>query len=550
MPNAVRAYHYFSLQYKAGLAALLASMLLLACGGAAQTSGEKVDLEAVRRIRDAALNHSQIMEMVGELSDVSGPRLTGSPGLKRAEEYARDKLREWGLANAHLEAWGPFGRGWSLEEFTANMVSSGISPLIAYPKAWSPGTNGMVRGDVVFLDVKTATDLEKYRGKLRGKIVLFSPARHVDPLFEPPAQRQSDEDLRRLASAPPAGETKPFQFTPEQRAAEELNYRKWQFVASEGAAVVLQPSYADAGTVYVTSATAPNPPDVPFNQRVQAWDRSRPAVVPQANVAAEQYNRIIRLLARGIAVELEVNIGARFYDDDPMSYNVIAEIPGADLKEEIVMVGGSIDSWHAATGATDNAVGAASALEVARILQSIGVKPRRTIRIGLWSAEEQGRLGSRAYVAAHFGRKVDAPDGQTGPARFEFKPEYEKFAGYFNFDYGTGRIRGVYLQGNEGVRQIFRAWLEPFKDLGASTLSIANIGATDHVSFDEIGLPGFEFIRDYMEGNNTRAPHTNMDTYDHVLEDDLKQSAAVAASFIYNLAMRDEKLPRKPLPSN
>jgi carboxypeptidase Q len=550
MPNAVRAYQYFSLQYKARLAALLASTLLHACGAAAQTSGEKVDLEAVRRIRDAALNHSQIMEMVGELSDVSGPRLTGSPGLKRAEEYARDKLREWGLANAHLEAWGPFGRGWSLEEFTANMVSPGISPLIAYPKAWSPGTNGMVRGDVVFLDVKTATDLEKYKGKLHRKIVLFSAARHVDPLFEPPAQRQSDEDLRRLASAPPPGETKPFQFTPDQRAAEELNYRKWQFVASEGAAVVLQPSYADGGTVYVTSATVPNPPDVPFNQRVQAWDRSRPAVVPQANVAAEQYNRMIRLLARGIAVELEVNIGVRFYDDDPMSYNVIAEIPGADLKEEIVMVGGSIDSWHAATGATDNAAGAAAALEVVRILQSIGVKPRRTIRIGLWSAEEQGRLGSRAYVATHFGRKVDAPDGQAGPARFEFKPEYEKVAGYFNFDYGTGRIRGVYLQGNEGVRPIFRAWLEPFKDLGASTLSIANIGATDHVSFDEIGLPGFEFIRDYMEGNNTRAPHTNMDTYDHVLEDDLKQSAAVAASFIYNLAMRDEKLPRKPLPSN
>jgi hypothetical protein len=551
MPNAARAYHYFSLQYKAGLAALLAAvLLLLASGTAAQSSGEKVDLEAISRIRDAALNRSQIMEMVGELSDVSGPRLTGSPGLKRAEEYARDKLREWGLANAHLEAWGPFGRGWSLEGFTANIVSPGFSPLIAYPKAWSPSTNGTVRGEVVFLDVKTAADLEKYKGKLRGKIVLFSPARRVDPLFEPPAQRQSDEELLRLANAPPPSEEKPFQFSAEQRASEELNYLKWQFVASEGAAVVLQPSYRDAGTVYVTSATVPNPPDAPFDKRVQAWDSSKPAVVPQANVAAEQYNRAIRLLARGIAVKLEVNISARFHDDDPMSYNVIAEIPGTDVKEEIVMVGGSIDSWHAATGATDNAAGAASALEVVRILQLLAVKPRRTIRIGLWSAEEQGRRGSRAYVAAHFGRKVDAPAGQTGRARFEFKPEYEKFAGYFNFDYGTGRIRGVYLQGNEAVRPIFRAWLEPFKDLGASTLSIANIGATDHVSFDEIGLPGFEFIRDYLEGNNTRAPHTNMDTYDHVLEDDMKQSVAVAASFIYNLATRDEKLPRKPLPSN
>jgi hypothetical protein len=552
MPQAVRT-QCFSLRHFAALAVLLSGMLLFASALAAQSSAEKIDLVAVKQIRDAALNHSQITEMVAELSDVSGPRLTGSPGLKRAEEYARDKLREWGLANAHLEAWGPFGRGWSLEGFTANMISPGFSPLIAYPKAWSPSTNGTIRGEVVFLDVKSAAELEKYKGKLRGKIVLFSGARQVDPLFEPPAQRQTDEDLQRLASAPLPPEEKPFQFTPEQRATEELNYRKWKFVESEGAAVVLQPSYRDAGTVYVTAATVPNSSEVPFDKRAHAWDLSRPALIPQANVAAEQYNRIIRLLARGIPVQLEVNISARFYDDDPMSYNVIAEIPGTDLKDEIVMVGGSIDSWHSATGATDNAAGAASALEVVRILrsmeQSLGWKPRRTIRIGLWSAEEQGTLGSHAYVAAHFGRKVDAAAGQPGGVRYEFKPEYEKFAGYFNFDYGTGRIRGVYLQGNEAVRPIFRAWLEPFKDLGASTLSLANIGATDHVSFDEIGLPGFEFIRDYMEGNNTRAPHTNMDTYDHVLADDLKQSAAVAASFIFNLAMREEKLPRKPLPS-
>jgi carboxypeptidase Q len=553
MPQEERTDHP-SFKHYAAFAVLLSLMMLFASGVEAQSPTEKMDLEVVKQIRDAALNHSQIMELVGELSDVNGPRLTGSPGLKRAEEYARDKLREWGLANAHLEAWGPFGRGWSLEGFTANMVSPGFSPLIAYPKAWSPSTKGTVRGEVVFLDVKSATELERYKGKLHGKIVLFSAARHVDPLFEPPAQRQSDEDLLRLASAPPPGEEKPFQFTPEQRASEELNYRKWKFVESEGAALVLQPAYRDAGTVYVTSATVPNSPDVPFDKRVHPWDPSRPAVVPQANVAAEQYNRIIRLLARGIPVQLEVNISARFYDDDPMSYNVIAEIPGTDLKDEIVMVGGSIDSWHSATGATDNAVGAASALEVVRIIQSLrqvlGLKPRRTIRIGLWSAEEQGTLGSHAYVAAHFGRKMNASDGEPGGPRFEFKPEYEKFAGYFNFDYGTGRIRGVYLQGNEAVRPIFRAWLEPFKDLGASTLSIANIGATDHVSFDEIGLPGFEFISDYMEGNNTRAPHTNMDTYDHVLEDDLKQTVAVAASFIYNLAMRDERLPRKPLPTH
>jgi len=511
---------------------------------------EKLDLDAANRIRDAALNHSQIMDMVGYLTDVSGPRLTGSPNLKGAEEYARDKLREWGLTNAHLEAWGPFGRGWSLQGFTANMVSPGFSPLIAYPKAWSPGTSGTIRGEVVYLDAKTTADLDKYKGKLKGKIVLFSPARQVDPLFDPPAQRQTDEDLLRLAAAEPPVDPRPFQFTAEQRAAEELNYGKWQLIQSEGVAVVLQPSFRDAGTVYVTAATVPYPPDVPFLKRVQAWDISKPVVTPQANVAAEQYNRIVRLVARGIAVQLEINIAARFYDDDPMSYNVIAEIPGTDLKDEVVMVGGCIDSWHAGTGATDNAGGAGTALEVIRILQSLRMKPRRTIRIGLWSAEEQGTRGSRAYVAAHFGRRIDPPDGQTGQARFEFGPEYEKFDAYFNFDYGTGRIRGVFLQGNEAARPIFRALLVPYKDLGASTLSIAGVGSTDHMSFDEIGLPGFQWIRDYMEGNNTRAPHTNMDTYDHVLEDDLKQSAAVAAFVIYGLSMRDERLPRKPLPAH
>jgi carboxypeptidase Q len=527
-------------------AAFFCPILLLASGIA--VAQERVDPDAASRIRDAALNHSQIMNMVGYFTDIAGPRLTGSPNLKLAEEYARDKLREWGLVNAHLEAWGPFGRGWSLEGVAANMLSPGFSPLIAYPKAWSPGTNGKVRGEVVFLDAKSATDLDKYKGKLKGKIVLFSPVRRVDPLFDPPAQRQTDEQLQRLANAQPSGESRPFQFTPEQRAAEELNYRKWQLLQSENAAVVLEPSYRDAGTVYVTSATVPYPPEVPYEKRAHAWDLSKPVVTPQANVAAEQYNRIVRLVMRGIPVQLEVNIAVRFSEDDPMSYNVIAEIPGTDLKNEVVMVGGSIDSWHTGTGATDNATGAATALEVIRILQSLDLKPRRTIRIGLWSGEEQGSLGSRAYVAARFGRKQNAADSPLGHDRFQLKPEHAKFDAYFNFDYGTGRIRGLYLQGNEAARPIFRDMLEPCKDLGASTLSVANIGATDHIPFDEMGLPAFQWIRDYMEGDNTRAPHTNMDTYDHVLEDDLKQSVAVAATVVYQLAVREERVPRKPLP--
>jgi carboxypeptidase Q len=513
-------------------------------------TSQKEDLDAAKRIQDTAFGHSQIMEMVGYLTDVTGPRLTGSPNLKRAEDYAQDKLRDWGVANAHLESWGPFGRGWSLEGLTANMLSPSFSPLIAYPKAWSPGTSGTVRGEAVLLDVKTPAEIEKYKGRLRGKIVLFSPARRVDPLFAPPSQRRTDEELHHLANAAAPGEPSPFQPSPEQRAAEDLNYRKWQLIQSEGAAVVLEPSFRDAGTVYVTAATVPYPSAVPFEKRVNAWGMSRPVVTPQMNVAAEQYNRIVRLMARGIHVQLEVNIATRFYDSDPMSYNVIAEIPGSDLKDEVVMIGACIDSWHAGTGATDNAAGAATVLEVVRILQSLGLKPRRTIRVGLWSGEEQGGLGSRAYVAAHLGRRIHAVGVQMVHPRFEFKPEYEKFDMYLNFDYGTGRIRGIFLQSNVAAQALFRNALDHVKALDASTVSVANVGASDHLSFDEIGLPGFQWIRDYMEGNSTRAPHTNMDTYDHVVEDDLKQSVAVAASVVYDLSMRDEKVPRKPLPSH
>lgn len=516
----------------------------------AQLPQEKVDLAAINRIKDEELNHSQIMEMVGYLTDVTGPRLTGSPNLKKAQEYALGRLHQWGIANAHLEAWGPFGRGWSLEGFTANMVAPTFSPLIAYPKAWSPGTNGTVRSEVIFLDARTVADLAKYKGKLKGKIVLLSPARTVEPNFAPQALRTTDEELLKLANAQPqANNARRFQMNAEQRARAELNYQKWQMLYSEDAALVLEPGAGDGGTVYVTAASIPVPVDAPNEQRPHPWDLNKPRVIPQAVVAAEQYNRMIRLVARGIPVQLEVNINTHFYDDDPMSYNLIAEIPGTDLKDQVVMVGGCLDSWHAGTGATDNAAGAAVALEIIRLFKALNFRPRRTIRIGLWSAEEQGTLGSRAYVAAHFGKRVvDANVLQSRP-HLEIKPEYEKFSGYFNLDYGTGKIRGIYLQGNEAVKPIFSAWLVPFREMGAETLTIADIGATDHNSFDEIGLPGFQFLRDFME-SNTRTGHTNMDVYDHVLEDDLKQSAAVAASFIYQAAMRDEKLPRKSLNGN
>ena len=505
-----------------------------------QAPPERIDLDAFRRIKAEELSHSQVMEMVGYLTDVIGPRLTGSPNLKQAQEYTLDRVRGWGLANAHTEAWGPFGRGWSLEGFTANIVTPSFSSLIAYPKAWSPGTNGTVRGEVIFLDVKTPADLAKYKGKLAGKIVLLTPARQVEPHFAPLATRTTDEELLKLANAKsPTNDSQRFQMNPELRARVKLNYQKWQMLYAENASVVLEPGAGDGGVVYVTRASMPSPVDMPPEQRPQPWTLNKPKVIPQVVVAAEQYNRIIRVLGRGVPVQLEVNINARFYDDDPMSYNVIAEIPGTDLKDEVVMVGGCLDSWHTGTGATDNAAGAAVVLEVVRLLKTLNLQPRRTVRIALWSAEEQGSLGSRAYVTAHFAKRASGPN-----SRLELKPEYEKFSGYFNLDYGTGKIRGVYLQGNEAVRSIFGAWLTPLKDMGAATLTIEGIGSTDHNSFDAIGLPGFQFIRDFME-TNTRTAHTNMDVYDHVLEDDLKQSAIVAAWFIYQAAMRDEKLPRK-----
>ncbi len=527
---------------------LLSGCLLLNCVVVVngQSSQENVDRATIERIKNEESKHSQIMEIAGYLTDVTGGRLTGSPNLKKAQEYARGRLQEWGIMNAHLDAWGPFGRGWALENFTANMITPAFSSLIAYPKAWSPGTNGTMRGEVVFMDVKTESELAGYKGKLKGKIVLFSPTQQVDPNFIPQARRTTDEELLKLANATPA-EQQRFQMTPQRRARIELNYKKWQMLYSEDAALVLEPGAGDGGTVYVTSATIPSTPDMAFEQRPRAWNLNKPKVIPQMVVAAEQYNRMIRLVKRGVPVQLEVNIATRFFDQDTMSYNVIGEIPGTDLKDQVVMVGGCLDSWHAGTGATDNAAGASVAMEVMRLFKALDLKPRRTIRIGLWSAEEQGALGSRAYAAAHFGKRVVDANSATKQTRLEVKPEYEKFSGYFNLDYGTGKIRGIYLQGNEAVRPIFSAWLAPFKDLGADTLTITGIGATDHNSFDEIGLPGFQFIRDFMEAN-TRTGHTNMDLYDHILEDDLKQSAIVTASVIYQAAMRDEKLPRKPLP--
>ena len=534
--------------------------------------------DPIERIKDEGMKRSQVMQTLSYLSDVIGPRLTASPNMKRSNNWTRETLEKWGMQNAHLEPWGPFGRGWTLKRFSAQVTEPQDIPLIAYPKAWSPATSGAVTGDVVYLDAKTEADLEKYKGKLKGAIVLTQPTRELKARFEPLGTRRDEKSLLALADAPaPGGGPNRggggggFRLTPEQRAALQFNVRKLMFAQEEGAAVLVDGSRAgDGGTIFVQQAAVPQPvPDVPFGpgapRQKTAYDKDVPRILPQIVVANEHYNRIVRMLQAGEKVKMEVNIGVEWQDADPMGYNTIAEIPGSDptLKDEVVMLGGHMDSWHAGTGATDNGAGVAVAMEAMRIIQTLGLKPKRTIRIGLWTGEEQGLLGSSAYVAQHFGKlepgnpgvvPPGTPNSQpAAPPRLVTTPEYEKFDAYFNLDNGTGKIRGVYLQGNEAVRPLFRQWLMSFRDKagesvwGANTLSISNTGGTDHLSFDRIGLPGFQFIQDEIE-YDTRTHHSNQDVFDRIQAEDMKQNATIMAAFVYNAAMRDEKLPRKPAP--
>ncbi len=529
--------------------------------------------DPVERIKAEGLNHSQLMQTLEYLTDVIGPRLTASPNMRRANEWTRQKLAEWGLQNAHLEAWGPFGRGWELKRFSAEMIEPQEAPLIAYPRAWSPGFNGTLKADVVYVDAHNEEQLQKYRGKLRGAIVLTSAPRKLLAHFDPQATRLSAAELLEYADAPDPQQVRPRPRrpprTPEQRAQEAFNDRKTKFYYEEGAALLMDASRAgDDGTLqFVQSASVPQPFDTPTAKRIYPWMVNSPKILPQVSVAAEQYNRMVRLVQQGIRVRLSLNMEVKFHDEDLMGYNTIAEIPGSDLSNQIVMLGAHMDSWHTATGATDNGAGVAVMMEAVRIIQALGLKPRRTIRIGLWSGEEQGEYGSEAYVKQHFGELEPQPTPSPAPAasptpeaqptiepspsptpipRLIKKPDYENFDVYFNLDNGTGRVRGIYLQGNEAVRPIFRRWLETFRDMGASTLSIRIDTNTDHESFDTIGLPGFNLMQDEIE-YTTRTWHSNMDVFDRIQEDDMKQAAIVMAALVYDAAMADEKIPRKPM---
>jgi carboxypeptidase Q len=525
----------------------------------AQRSPAKDANDPIERIKDEGMNRSQVMQTLSYLTDVIGPRLTNSPGMKRANEWTRDQMARWGLQNAHLEAWGPFGRGWTLKRFSAQVVEPQAIPLIAYPKAWSPGTDGPLTAEVVYFDAKDEADLQKFKGKVKGTIVLTYPMREIKAHFEAPSTRRDEKDLLGLADAPPPRVGAPRrQLTPEQRAAFNFAARKNLFLHEEGAALLVDASrLGDGGTIFVGGASVPQPvPAEPFgpgSRGIPPYSTTAPKFAPQVVLAVEHYNRIVRLIQAGEKVTMTVDIGVEWQDNDLMGYNTIAEIPGTDLKDEVVMLGGHMDSWHSGTGATDNGAGVAVAMEAVRILKALNLQPRRTIRVGLWSGEEQGLLGSRAYVAEHFGRFETIPAGSpsgSSPApqpRLLTTPEYEKFSGYFNLDNGTGRIRGVYLQGNDGVRSLFREWLMPFRDMGAATLSISNTGGTDHLAFDAIGLPGFQFIQDEIE-YDTRTHHSNQDVFDRIQADDMKQAATIMAAFVYKAAILDEKLPRKPMP--
>jgi hypothetical protein len=503
------------------------------------------------RIRDEGFTNSKVMQTLQQLTDVLGPRLTGSPNMKQANEWTRKQLEDWGLTNAHLESWGPFGRGWSFSRASVHVTQPTAFPLIAYPKAWTPGTDGLVKGKVVKAKLETDADLEKWKGKLQGAVVMIGEPRELKPPDKVAFTRHDEKDLDELSLFPIPGpraqaERRPDQpSTPEEfRRRQRFSRTLREFLATEKVLATIEASRGDAGVVFVGGG----------GSREKGQNPGPTALV----LAAEHFNRIARLIdVSKKEVELEIDVRAQFHDEEEMAFNTIAEIPGTDKRGEVVMLGAHLDSWHAGTGATDNAAGSAVTMEAVRILKALDVKPRRTIRIGLWTGEEQGLLGSRAYVKEHFGARPDpTPEqrempqflrGNTGP--LTLKPEHAKLSAYFNLDNGTGKIRGVYLQQSSAARPVFEAWLEPFHDLGAKTLTMRNTGGTDHLSFDAVGLPGFQFIQD--DGDyNTRTHHTNWDTYDRMQREDMMQASVIMAAFVYNAATRPEMFPRKPLPKD
>ena len=525
-----------------------------------QPATEKIDLDAYQRIRDEEMSHSHIMEFGTALMDGIGPRLTGSPNLKKANEWTRDTLTKIGLENAHLEDWGEFGLGWQQLNTWARMTVPDTAVLIVQATPWSPATPGPVTGDVVFVTIQDEKDFDKYKGQLAGKVVLFGAMRDVPPVDKPLFDRYTDKELEDIAqievSANAGG------LSPEMQARMRTRLERFrmidriaQFFADEKVAAVIEPSRdgknggGSGGTLFDDNgATLGRTPYV-AEHRVK---------VPVVVAAIESYGRLYRLTQAHAPVSVEINVDTKFTGEHEHGYDTVAEIPGTDpkLKEQVVMLGGHLDSWIAGTGATDNGAGTVVAMEAVRILKALDVKPRRTIRIALWTGEEQGIFGSKGYCTMHFGsaKLSTAPDQLQLPefmrraaGPLEVKPEQKLISAYFNVDNGSGKIRGVYTQGNAAIAPIFAQWIAPLKDLGVTTITNQNTGGTDHLSFDAVGIPGFQFIQDMLD-YESRTHHSNEDVMERMQPADLKQIATVEAIFVYNAAQRDQMMPRKALP--
>jgi carboxypeptidase Q len=525
-----------------------------------QPATESIDIGMYQRIRDEGLNHSHVMEFASALMDGIGPRLTASPNAKKANEWTRDTLTKIGLENAHLEDWGEFGMGWQQVNTWARMVSPDTAVLILQSTPWSPATSGPVTGDVVWVDIHEEKDFDKYKGKLTGKIVLYGAMREVPPVDKPLFELNTEKDLEEIAEFPvsPASPGGPREMNPRLRAYLErmrMIDKIAQFFADEKVAAVIEPS-RDAKNGGGSGGTFFDDNGATLGRTPYLADKK--VKIPVAVAAIESYGRLYRLVQAHVPVTVEINVDTKFTGDHEHAYNTVAEIPGTDpkLKDQVVMLGGHLDSWIAGTGATDNGAGTVVAMEAVRILKALGVKPRRTIRIALWTGEEQGLFGSKGYCKEHFGSAAlsTAPDQMalpefmrraTGP--LVVKPEQKLISAYFNVDNGSGKIRGVYTQGNAAVAPIFAQWIAPLKDLGVTTLTMRNTGGTDHLSFDAVGIPGFQFIQDDLD-YESRTHHSNEDVVERLQPADLEQIATVEAIFVYNAAMRDQMMPRKPLP--
>ena len=507
------------------------------------TAADSPDLQMVTRIRQEGFRNSKVMEYASALTDRIGPRLTGSPNMRRANEWTRDELTKIGLVNAHLEEF-QFGRGWTADSVSVRMLTPDTQQLYAIALAWSPATNGPLRAKVVKAKLETKEDLEKHKGKLAGAIVMIAEPKEMKPLDKAALSRYSEEELEEL-------EEYEMPSTDSARRREFMGRREFrkllaQFAMDEKIAAVLMPGNGEGGVFRV--------------QASGTWLDNEPVGVPAVGIAPEHYARISRLIDAKTDVELEIDLRTRFLEQDRNAWNTIAEIPGTDKKNEVVMLGAHLDSWHTGTGSTDNAAGEAAMMEAVRIIKALGIQPRRTIRIALWSGEEQGLLGSRAYVAQHFGKRDEPKDPEqaklpawartTDKGELRILPGHAKVAAYFNIDNGTGKLRGIYAQENAAVVPIFTSWLTPLHDLGATAVTMRNTGSTDHVPFDEVGIPAFQFIQDQVE-YSTRTHHTNWDTYERLQREDMMQAAVIVATFVWETANRAEMMPRMaPVPES